>query len=375
MRRDDVFPQLGKDIRQIRFNIPKKSKTLFGEDVSKRIASIKKMQRDIRTSSSYASTPHYYKSKKSSYTPYNSSSSTPYNSKNMKSFPSKQLIWEEEQEPIQQELKVSDTDIKKLHDLAEKCKAGNIKLHLENWKKLTNDKYILSIVQHGLKVNFNQQPISNSNFEHPRNKREIEILGKEIKKLLKKGVIKEAITRIERERFSNIFLRPKPDDSFRMILNLKKLNECVEAPPFKMESIKNALCMTEPGVWMASVDLKDAFFTIHIKGFLIPYEFSSMPNGYSDAMRVFTKVFKPAFSYLRGIGYCARRDIQKMFAKHYRNCKVVTISWVYNPPRKICAKTHTKINIFRICLEFQNYDSHFDRCQKRKKISNWGKES
>ena len=82
--RGDVLPQLGKDIRQIRFNIPKESKTLFEEDVSKRIASVNEMQRDIRTSSTYSSTPYYYKSKKSSYTPYSSSSSTPYNSKNVK---------------------------------------------------------------------------------------------------------------------------------------------------------------------------------------------------------------------------------------------------------------------------------------------------
>ena len=90
MRRDYVLPQLGKDIKQIRFYIPKVSKTFFGENVSKINASVKKMQKDIRKSSSYSSAPHYYKSKKSSYTPYNSSSATPYNSKKMKSFPSKQ---------------------------------------------------------------------------------------------------------------------------------------------------------------------------------------------------------------------------------------------------------------------------------------------
>ena len=78
MKRDDVLPQLGKDIKQIRFYIPKVSKTLFGENVSKIISSVKKMQKDIRTSSSV---PHYYKSKKSSYTPYNSRPETPYNSK------------------------------------------------------------------------------------------------------------------------------------------------------------------------------------------------------------------------------------------------------------------------------------------------------
>ena len=76
MGRDDVLPQLGKYIRPTRFNIPKGSKTLFGEDVSRGIAFVKKMQRDIGTSSSCSSTSHHYKSKNKSYTPYNSSSST-----------------------------------------------------------------------------------------------------------------------------------------------------------------------------------------------------------------------------------------------------------------------------------------------------------
>ena len=82
-----------------------------------------------------------------------------------------------------------------------------------------------------------------------------------------------------------MFWRPKPDGSFRMILNLKKLNECVEASQFKMESINNVLCMIEPGAWMVSVDSKDVFFTVlshsDCQKFLkfihkrIPYEFSS----------------------------------------------------------------------------------------------------
>ena len=69
---DDVLPQLGKNIKQIRFNISKKSKTLFGEDVSMRITSVKKMERDIRSSSSCSITPQYHKSKSNAYTPYNS---------------------------------------------------------------------------------------------------------------------------------------------------------------------------------------------------------------------------------------------------------------------------------------------------------------
>ena len=64
---------------------------------------------------------------------------------------------------------------------------------------------------------------------------------------------------------------------------------------------------------MASVDLKDAFFTIPIneayqKYFMFEwleknYKFIAMLNGFSDAMRVFTKVSKPVYAYLRQQGY------------------------------------------------------------------------
>ena len=64
---------------------------------------------------------------------------------------------------------------------------------------------------------------------------------------------------------------------------------------------------------MVSVDLKDAFFTIPInetyqKYFMFEwleknYKFIAMLNGFSDAMRVFTKVSKPVYAYLRQQGY------------------------------------------------------------------------
>ena len=83
-------------------------------------------------------------------------------------------------------------------------------------------------MQHGLKVKVNnQQLIVNSDFEHPGNITEIEMLDKEIKKLLKSVVIKEVKSGIAGERVSNIFFRSKPDGPYRMKQNLKKLNECV----------------------------------------------------------------------------------------------------------------------------------------------------
>ena len=80
-----------------------------------------------------------------------------------------------------------------------------------------------------------------------------------------------------------------------------------------MESILDVFKIIKKDVWMASVDLKDAFFTIPIneayqKYFMFEwleknYKFIAMLNGFSDAMRVFTKVSKPVYAYLRQQGY------------------------------------------------------------------------
>ena len=97
-----------------------------------------------------------------------------------------------------------------------------------------------------------------------------------------------------------------------MILNLKKLNEYIDSKHFKMESLKNVLHMVKSEVWMASVGLKDAYYSVpiheeyqkHLKfRWEYPLKFIAMPNGYGPAMRAFTKLTKPLFSFLRSEGY------------------------------------------------------------------------
>ena len=62
--------------------------------------------------------------------------------------------------------------------------------------------------------------------------------------------------------FSSVFLRVKKYGSYRMILNPKKLNKCINSKHFKMESLQNVLHMDNSGVWMASADLKDAYYSV-----------------------------------------------------------------------------------------------------------------
>ena len=133
-------------------------------------------------------------------------------------------------------------------------------------------------------------------------KAEQEIITSEIKKLLARGVIKKS----QHEKgkiISPIFLRVKADGSHRLILNLKKKNEHIENIHFKMETISTILKLVCPNCYIASVDIKDAYNSVHVdesdqkylkfifNGQL--YQFTCFPNGLCSGPRKFTKLLNP----------------------------------------------------------------------------------
>ena len=199
-------------------------------------------------------------------------------------------------------------DMRGLQQEVENFSAGHIKDFVKNWKKLTSDKVILDIVEHRLKLNFSADIPHKGPFEYARNRRDTGIITKEVEKLLLKGVITKSNI-VDGDYFSSLFTTPKKDGSYRTILNLKYLNEECDTHHFKMESLKQAVHMIRKGAFLASIDIKDAFYSFPIhpshKKYLkfvwlsTPYQFEAMPNGYKDAMRVFTKLLK----HLREMGY------------------------------------------------------------------------
>ena len=85
----------------------------------------------------------------------------------------------------------------------------------------------------------------------------------EIDKLLIKGVISET-THCRSEYISTIFVPPKKDGGHRLILNLKSLNEHVEYHHFKMDTLQSEIRLMTPNRYMASVDLRDAYYSMPI---------------------------------------------------------------------------------------------------------------
>ena len=142
-------------------------------------------------------------------------------------------------------------------------KAGRLLDFYDNWKKLTSNFHILDIIKNGLSLDFNEVPLEQRAIFCPLSENDKIVIDVELVKLLAKQVI--TISKHEPVQFiSPIFTRLKKDGSRRMILNLKKLNQSMEYQHFKMESTKNVVDVIQPGCYMASVDLKDAVFTIPI---------------------------------------------------------------------------------------------------------------
>ena len=114
------------------------------------------------------------------------------------------------------------------------------------------------------------------------------------------------------EFISTIFIVPKPNGKFRLIINLRYLNEFIHYDHFKQETFKVVLDLLQKNDFMTSVDMEQAYFSIPMhenyqkylkfvwNGKL--YKFTCLCFGLKSASFVFTKVLKPIFTWFRQQG-------------------------------------------------------------------------
>ena len=191
--------------------------------------------------------------------------------------------------------------------------AGRLKYFYKEWNEITTDINILEIVQ-GCKIEFIDDiaPVLAKSYEPRFNESETDCIDKEINNLLEIGAIVKA--NFDPSQFlSTIFVRPKKNGEFRVILNLKNLNGSVPYRHFKMDTFESAVNLVSKSCYMASIDIRHAYHSIPIAEEYQKllrfrwkkeiFQYTCLPFGLASAPRIFTKILKPVFAKLRLLGH------------------------------------------------------------------------
>ena len=175
---------------------------------------------------------------------------------------------------------------------------------------MTKDKWILQVVQEGLRLQFKEIPKGTGTKEtnlasSPMNLYILE----EVHILLEKNVVEVVPKGQESQGFySTFFVVQKKDGSYRPILNLRNLNTHLQVPHFKMETLKSITAALRIGEWAFTLDLQDAYLHIPVYQYHRQYlrfcvqghhyQFRAMPFGLATAPRIFTKFMSAIGSFL-----------------------------------------------------------------------------
>ena len=177
--------------------------------------------------------------------------------------------------------------------------------------QITGDPWVLEVVK-GYKLELDCKPVQHR--PPPpliMSEKDTALTQTEIEKMVTKRAI-VPVAPCDGQFLSQLFLIPKKDGSSRPVVNLKALNKFITRKKFKMEGAHFLRDLLRPGDWMASIDLKDAYFSVTMaqqdrkllrfswQGQM--YEFQCLPFGLSSAPRVFTKLLKPVTALLRQRG-------------------------------------------------------------------------
>ena len=190
--------------------------------------------------------------------------------------------------------------------------AGRLGHFLPFWESLTSDAWVLSVVRNGYTLELTRVPPP-SGIRRTQARLGSKVLSEEVATLCTKyAVVPVPPDQAGAGYYSTYFLVPKKDGSQRPILNLKQFNHWIVKRHFKMETLESIMEVMTPNLWLASVDLKDAYFHVAIargsRQYLRfhwknrAYEYQTLPFGLSSAPWVFTKVLIPVLGWLRKRG-------------------------------------------------------------------------
>ena len=174
----------------------------------------------------------------------------------------------------------------------------------------------MTVLQDGYSVPFKDSPppLSRTPVSFPTYRSSsprAQALRQEVEAMLAKGALE--IARDPGPGFySRLFLVEKASGGWRPVIDLSHLNDFVQLTSFKMETVASVLLSVREGDFLASLDLKDAYFQIPIhqssrkllrfmsEGTV--YQFRVLCFGLSTAPQIFTRVFAAVSAWVHSHG-------------------------------------------------------------------------
>ena len=142
-------------------------------------------------------------------------------------------------------------------------------------------------------------PLVKSGYAHPVKSKSLKEALSDLKSKL---VVEEVDVQSSLAFYNRLFLVPKPNNKWRPILDLSKLNLFLQPGTFKIETPETIRVSLKKGEWVTSLDFSDAYFHIpisqrsrkYLRFFLgkKSYQFTALPFSLAMAPLEFTKVVK-----------------------------------------------------------------------------------
>ena len=206
---------------------------------------------------------------------------------------------------------------------------GCLAPHWRRWQAIGAESWVVTVLRDGYRVPFLDSPppslpcplpgLSSSPILHPGIVSDVpgRLSSGSSLAARDRGMLAKGALEIARDPgpgfYSRLFLVENASGGWRTVISLSHLNEFVQLTQFKMETVASVLLSVREGDFLASLDLKDAYFQILIHRSLrkllrftsegTVYQFRALCFGLSTAPQVFTRVFAvvSAWAHTHGI--------------------------------------------------------------------------